>query len=685
MSAGEAMIGVDVGGTFTDLVAIRDGQIYTVKVATEPDRTENSVLQAAGEAGVSDAAVFNHASTHGLNAVITRRLPKIAFLTTLGHRDILDIGRGWRPVEGLTDPSWRRSFGDASRPLVPRYLRRGIRERRTADGGVLIPLDENQARAELAVLRRCAVEGVAICLLNAYVDGAHEQRLREIVREELGDIPVSVSSEVSPLAKEYARASTTVIDVLMQKIYGEYTEKLSTGLGELGFRGDLNYADCSAALIPAQVAMAHPFRIVFAGPAAGTVASAHLGELLSARNLLCADVGGTSCDISLVTHGRPYVETTFELEYDLVVNALSNEVSSIGAGGGSLVAVGVTGELQVGPGSAGADPGPACYGQGGTVPTTTDTCLLMGILDPDRFAGGRMKLDADLARRAFERLDSPLDLPQRIGHAFHIGVANIAEGLTNVAVRHGIDPRDYSLVAYGAAGPMLLPAALEQVHAAEVIVPPHPGLFSALGLVSSDLVFAESRSAYTILSPDSAEQVDQMYRSIEEQVRARLPEQHREMATLTRSFDGRLYGQTWETPFVPVPDGAITPDGIATMIADFHRSYEERSGNRFEFVPVQGVTFRVRAVVDAAKVEYPELPARDSGEPPLTGTPTIHYLTGEPLQAREYERESLRAGDRIAGPALIRERLSTTFLVPGQTATVGRIGELRIRQDGGQA
>jgi N-methylhydantoinase A len=685
MSAGRAMIGVDVGGTFTDLVAIRDGKIHAVKVATEPDRTENGVLRAAAEAGVSDADVFNHASTHGLNAIIMRRLPKIAFLTTLGHRDILDIGRGWRPVEGLTDPSWRRSFGDASRPLVPRYLRRGIRERRTADGGVLIPLDEDQARAELAVLRRCAVEGVAICLLNSYVDGAHEQRLREIVREELGDIPVAVSSEVSPLAKEYARASTTVVDVLMQKIYGEYTEKLSSGLGELGFRGDLNYADCSAALIPAHAAMAHPFRIVFAGPAAGTVASAHLGELLGARNLLCADVGGTSCDISLVTHGQPYVETTFELEYDLVVNALSNEVSSIGAGGGSLVTVGVTGELQVGPGSAGADPGPACYGQGGSVPTTTDTCLLMGILDPDRFAGGQMKLDPDLAHRAFERLDSPLDLPQRIGHAFHIGVANIAEGLTNVAVRHGIDPRDYSLVAYGAAGPMLLPAALEQVHAAEVIVPPHPGLFSALGLVSSDLVFAESRSAYTILSPECAEQVDQMYRSIEEQVRARLPERYREKATLSRSFDGRLYGQTWETPFVPVPDGSITADGIASMIADFHRIYEERSGNRFEFVPVQGVTFRVRAVVDAAKVEYPELPARDSGELPLIGTPTIHYLTGEPLQAREYERESLRAGDRIAGPALIRERLSTTFLVPGQTATVGRIGELRIRQDGGQA
>jgi N-methylhydantoinase A len=681
MSGGDALIGVDVGGTFTDLVAVRGGRIQVVKVPTEYGRTENAVLRAAAEAGVADAAVFNHASTHGLNAVITRRLPKVAFLTSLGHRDILDAGRGWRPVSGLTDPSWRRSFGDASRPLVPRYLRRGIRERLTADGSVLIPLDEDQARAELAVLRRCGVEGIAICLLNAYVDGSHEQRLRELVREELGDIPVSLSSEISPLAKEYARASTTVVDVLMHKIYGDYTERLSAGLSDLGFEGDLNYADCSAALVPATAAMAAPFRIVFAGPAAGTVATARLGELLGVENLLCADVGGTSLDISLVTHGEPYVNTTFELEYDLVVNALSIEVSSIGAGGGSLVTVGPTGDLRVGPGSAGSEPGPACYGRGGTAPATTDTCLLMGILDPDGFAGGRMKLDAEQSLRAFEALDSPLEVPQRISHAFHIGVSNVAEGLTNVAVRRGIDPRDYSLVAFGAAGPMLIPATLEQVHAAEVIVPPYPGLFSALGLVSSDLVFTESRSAYTILGPDVAEQVDAVFRSVEEQVRAQLPARYRDSASFARSFDGRLYGQTWETPFIPVPEGPIVPEAIQGMIEDFHRTYEERSGNRFEFVPVQAVTFRVRAVVDAAKVDYPEVPARESGEPPVSRTTTIRYLTDEPLSAHEYEREALRAGDRIPGPALIREPLSTTFLVPGQTATVGRIGELRIRQD----
>jgi N-methylhydantoinase A len=676
------MIGVDVGGTFTDLVAIRDGGIHVVKVPTEVGRTENGVLRGAAEIGVRDAAVFNHASTHGINAVITRNLPKVAFLTTAGHRDILDAGRGWRPVEGLTDPSWRRPFGDAARPLVPRYLRRGIRERRTADGGVLFPLDEDQARAELEVLRRCDVQGVAICLINAYVNGEHEVRLRELAREVLGDIPISISSEISPLAKEYARASTTVVNVFMQIIYGQYTQRLSAGLAELGFTGDLNFADCSAALVPSATAMDAPYRIVFAGPAAGTVASAHFGGMLGAANLLCADVGGTSCDISLVTDGAPYVETTFQLEYDLVVNALSNEISSIGAGGGSLVTVGPTGELQVGPGSAGADPGPACYGLGGTVPTTTDTCLLMGVVDPDGFAGGLMKLDPDRSRRAFEAIDSPLSFDQRVGYAFHIGVNNIAEGLVNVAVRHGVDPRDYSLMAYGAAGPMLLPAALELVHAAEVIVPPHPGLFSALGLVSSDLVFSESRSSYIMLGPDAAGPIDEIYRTLEERLRERLPAEHRAGATFARSFDGRLYGQTWETPFITVPDGTVTADVVQRMIGSFHDTYAERSGNRFEFVPVQGVIFRVRAVVDSAKVEFPRLPERPVGQTaPVRRTLQIRHLRPEVVEAPEYERSDLLAGDSIPGPAVIREPLSTTFLVPGQTASVGAHGELRIRQN----
>lgn len=671
------MIGVDVGGTFTDVVVIEDGQIKTVKVSTDVRNTHLGVLQGAEEAGAGQAQVFNHASTHGLNAVITRKLPKIGFLTTMGHRDILDIGSNYRPLTALTDASWRRPFGDASRPLVPRYLRRGIRERLTADGGTLIPFDEDQARQELAVFRRCGVQGVAICLINAYVNSHHEERLRELVRDELGDIPVSISSETSPLAKEWARASTTTIDVFMKLIYGEYTTKLGNGLRELGFEGSFNYANCAAQLVQADIAMEQPFEIVFAGPAAGTVASAHFGKLIDCGDLLCADVGGTSCDISMVSGGKPYVNTTFLLEHDLVVNALSIEVDSIGAGGGSLVTISPQGEILVGPGSAGADPGPACYGKGGNQPATTDTLVMMGVIDPSAFAGGRISLDPELSRQVFENLETPLALDQRIRYAFNIGVNNVAEGITNIAIKHGIDPRDYSLVAFGAAGPMLLPACLDLVHAREVIVPPHPGLFSALGLVSTDQVYGDSRSSYLMLDHTAAETVDKVYRQMEDDLKARFGDSDAEVE-FVRSMDARLAGQTWETPFVSVPTGDITPEKIDEMIENFHQVYESRAGNRFDGLPVQGVTYRVEAVIRADKVEYPKLRKGDGGVVAPESTFDLKYLQDEPVPAGRYQRESLRADDRIEGPAVIHEALSTTFMLPGQIATVGEYGELRI-------
>jgi N-methylhydantoinase A len=674
------MLGVDVGGTFTDVVAFRDGRIITAKVPTDTKSTERGVLEGAKGVGVEDSDVFNHASTAGLNAIITRRLPKVAFLTTEGHRDILDIGRTWRPLEAMTDPTWRRSFGDATAPLVPRYLRRGIQERMSAQGEEVIPLDEEQARAQLQVLKRCDVQGVAICLLNAYVDDRHERRLRELAFEELGeDVAVSISSEVSPLAKEYARASTTVVDVFMKIIYSSYARRLGSGLAELGFDGRLNFADCAAMLVASDYAMEAPFRIVFSGPAAGTVSGAHFGALIGDGNLLCADVGGTSCDISIVTDGQPFVQTEFELEHDLIVNALSNEISSIGAGGGSVVSISPAGELQVGPESAGADPGPACYGKGGTRPTMTDACLLMGILDPDRFAGGQMQLDVDLARQAFEALPTPIPVEQRAAQAYAMGLNNIAEGIVNIAIKHGVDPRDFSLLAYGAAGPMLLPATLDLVHCRRVIVPPHPGLFSALGLLSSDLVYADSRSAYTVLAPEAAESIDEVYASMEAGLRERLGAEAGDVR-FERSFDARLVGQTWDTPFIEVPGGTIDAAAIETMIANFHAAYEQRAGNRFEALPVQGVTYRVQAVVPVDKVAYADTESRNGTPLQPTRTIKLRDLDATEYDAAEYARGDLHAGDVIEGPAVIREELSTTRVGVGQVATVGTYGEIVIER-----
>jgi N-methylhydantoinase A len=666
------VLGVDVGGTFTDVVAIRDGRIEVTKVPTDPRDPAAPVVEGARRVGVEGQPIFNHASTMGLNAVLTRNLPKVAFLTTEGHRDILDRGRIWRPPAGQTDPSWRRPFGDVSRPLVPRYLRRGVTERLLADGSVLAPLDEDHARRQLAVLRRCRVEGVAICLLNAYVDDVHERRLRELTHEVLGeDVPVSISSEVSPLAKEYARASTTVIDVLMKLMFTRYAHRLDEELRAAGFEGQLNFADCAATLLPWDEALEKPFRIVFAGPAAGTMSSVRLGSALGERNLVCCDVGGTSTDISLVVDGQPFVDNTFELEHDLVINAHSTEISSVGAGGGSIVSISHAGDVLVGPASAGADPGPACYGRGGTRPTLTDACLLMGILDPDGFAGGELRLQPELALRAFEGLDTNLRIEQRIAFAYRLAVANVAEEVTNVAVRHGVDPRDFSLVAYGAAGPMLLPAALEAMHVRRVIVPPYPGLFSALGLLSTDLVYYDSRSAYVVLTQESASEIEAVFDEMEARLRARAGD-----GIVRRSFDGRLYGQNWETPFVEVPPGPIE---VGTLVERFHDAYERRYGNRFPYVPVQGVSYRVELVVPSAKLEF--TPAEPNGaQPPRPRTIEIRHFADEPLEAMELERAALPVGARIDGPAVIREDLATTFVCPGQVAVVGRFGELVIER-----
>jgi N-methylhydantoinase A len=672
------MLGVDVGGTFTDVVSVRDGRIEVTKVPSSPSDPAAPVVEGARRLGAAGHPVFNHASTMGLNAVLTRRLPKIAFLTTEGHRDMLDRGRVWRPLDAQTDPSWRRSFGDAARPLVPRYLRRGVVERILADGSVLIPLDEEQARRQLRVLARCNVEGIAICLVNSYVDHAHEERLRELVRGELGDVAVSISSETSPLAKEYARASTTVIDVVMKLLFTDYAHRLDRDLRDAGFEGELNFADCAATLLPWAEALEKPFRIVFAGPAAGTTSSTRLGEALGEANLLCCDVGGTSTDVSLVLDGKPFVNNTFELEHDLIINALSTEISSVGAGGGSIVSISPFGDVAVGPGSAGADPGPACYGRGGLAPTVTDACLLIGILDPEGFAGGELRLDPELARRAFESLDTSLRFEQRVSYAYRIAVANIAEEVTNVAVRHGVDPRDFTLVAYGAAGPMLLPAALELLHVKRLIVPPHPGLFSALGLLSTDLVYYDSRSAYVLLTPEAAPTVAAVFEEMERGLRERAGFGANGVE-VRRSFDGRLLGQSWETPFVSVPDGPITDGTIGDLVERFHAEYERRYGNRFDYVPVEGVSYRVELVAPAEKIEYAPSDttrARHGSRP--KGAIELRYLEDEPLVAGEHAREELAPGARVAGPAIVREALSTTFVCPGQTATVGRFGELRI-------
>ncbi|UNK46071.1 hydantoinase/oxoprolinase family protein [Arthrobacter sulfonylureivorans] len=673
------MFGVDVGGTFTDVVAVKDGKVQVTKVPSNPQDPQSAVLEGARRLGVADSAVFNHASTKGLNAILTRSLPKIGFLTTHGHRDMLDAGRGWRPFEGQLNPHWRRSFGDAKgRPLVPRYLRRGVAERILADGSVHQALELDDARRHLEVLKRCEVEAVAICLINSYVNPAHELQLRDLAREVLGEIPISISSETSPRSREYTRASTTVIDIMMKLMYEDYAHDINTGLQEQGFNGKLNFADCTASLVPWQEALRHPYRILFAGPAAGAASCVQLGKALQEPNLICADVGGTSTDVALIEAGETFTNDSFEVEFDMVISALSTDISSVGAGGGSIISISSTGDIQVGPESAGAYPGPACYGRGGTLPTVTDACALMGFLNPKDFAEGQIQLDLAPARKAFEDLDAPLSFEQRVSYAYRIAVHNIAEEVTNVAIRKGTDPREFSLVAYGSAGPMLLPALLEILQLKSIIVPPNPGLFSALGLLSTDTVFSDSRTKYLALAPDNAGEIREIFESMEQELIERTGADPSRVL-IQRSFDGRLYGQSWETPFVEVPAGPITAETLPGLIESFHQEYKRRNSLNFPAIPVQAVTFRVQLVVEAERFEYTASGAPNGGPAPEPATHRpISYFRGETVNAPVYDRASIGPGQSVLGPAIIEEELCTTVVLRGQQATAGRFGELRL-------
>lgn len=675
---GRRLIGVDVGGTFTDVVAVDGTRLIATKVPTDVASSDRSVLAGAKAVDVGRARAFNFASTAGINAIITRNLPKIAFLTTMGHRDILDKGNLWRPFEALTDASWRRTYSDSSRPLVPRYLRRGIVERVSSKGDIVIALDREQAAHELDRARRCGVEGIAICLLHSWVNADHELALREMVTAVFGEeFPCSISSAVAPIAKEYRRASTTVIDLFMKLKYEAYNRRLEIGLNELGFEGELNYADCAAMLLPASYAMERPSRLVVGGPAAGTAASAYFGETIGERNLLCIDVGGTSCDISIVIDGRPWVNDEFQIEWDLVVAALSTEVVTIGAGGGSVVTIGRAGEVLVGPDSAGADPGPAAYGKGGKRPTITDAALLVGILAPGEFLGGQVPLHPRLAWEAFERLESPLTMSERIRYAWLIGLNNVAEGLLDITIRHGVDPRDFVLMAYGAAGPMMLPSLLDLVPAKGVIVPPEPGGFSALGLVSSDRVFTQSCASYGVLDDDMAPRISRLFEEMEAELLER-SDAARESVRIVRTFDGRLLRQGWEIPFILAPSGTIRGDQIREMIANFHEQYFVRNGHRFDRLPVEGVTYRVQVIVSSEKVVYATAAKRIDPDSPKHDSVMLHHLYGSDRAASEYSRQDLALADAINGPAIIREERSTTFVPAGRRATVGEYAELRI-------
>jgi N-methylhydantoinase A len=578
-----------------------------------------------------------------------------------------------RPMNNQTDARWHRPFGDAARPLVRRYLRRGIHERILATGEVLIGLDESQARGELEVLKRCGIQGLAICLINSFVNPAHEQRLLVLAGEVFGPkFPVSASFQVGPRAKEYPRASTTVIDVMMKLIYDDYAHLLDAQLRASGFTGQLNFADCTAALIPWREAITAPHRILFAGPAAGTAACCGLGAAIGDGNLIGCDVGGTSTDVTVIVAGAPFINDSFEIEHDLLVNTLATEVASVGAGGGSIVSVSPSGDLRVGPHSAGATPGPACYGQGGRQPTVTDANLVLGYLNPKGLLGGRLPLDLEKARDAIKSIADPLGISvERAAYGmFTIVNSNMVNGIRRVSVERGYDPRDFVLVGAGGATAAHITALAGEMGIDTVILPKLASGLCAFGQIISDVKYNYMATSPLRLEGKAYATINELFDQIETQgVKHLIADGFAKSAIrIERSLDMRYVGQVHECT-VEIGTYANDAKALEKVKDAFHKRHEElytysEPHNAVEVVNIESTLY--------GHVEKPQPPRVKKGAPPAKAIvgrrKAIFAADGKLVNTPIYDGSRLGAGATIKGPAIIEEVTTTIVIEPRWTA-----------------
>lgn len=673
-------IAVDVGGTFTDVMLWdpRGARLVAAKTLTTPGDRALGVMQgirmalAAAGARADQVGEVVHGSTTGTNALIERSGARVGLLTTEGFRDVLEIGRIMRPAAGLYDFSV-----DSPVPLVPRHLRLTARERLDASGRVLVPLDEAGVIAAGEGFAAAGVEAIAVCFLFSFLDGEHEERAAAILAQRLPGVPISLSSRVCPEIREYERSSTTVMDAYLTPVMSAYLDSLRRRVGALLGPVRISVIQANGGSTSIGSAMKKAVSTVNSGPAGGVVAAAYYGREHGRERLVSVDMGGTSFDIGLVEGGVPNVTTEGSFQ-DLPVRIPIIDLHIIGAGGGSIAWLDPGGALNVGPRSAGAEPGPACYARGGTAATVTDANLVLGRLAPEYFNGGRMRLDVDAARRAVDALarGTGLGLEETALGIVRVVNANMVKGIATVTIQRGIDVRDYSLLSFGGAGGVHAVELARALGMREALIPPLPGTFSALGLLVSDV-----RHDYVAtlggVRADRADLValEAHYCRMEREALAELEDQGFERARidLVRSADLKVAGQTYELSLPLAGSGALDERSIANLIDSFSRLYRSRYAFFFEGEPIEIVNLRV-----AALGRNPPLalecfePAGASPEPARKGERPV-YFDGLSFAATAlYERGRLRPGNIVAGPALVEEETSSVLVPPGTQARVLR-------------
>jgi N-methylhydantoinase A len=665
-------LGIDVGGTFTDLVLINDqtGRIHYTKTSSTPEDLARAVLtgldeilaQAQAEPGDLDYVV--HGTTIGTNALIERKGAKVGLITTSGFRDVLEIARIERPDTGLYDMTV-----DLPDPLVPRYLRLEVEERVAADGAILRELKQESVEAALELFAQEGVAAIAVCLLFSFRNPEHERVIKQICRSKLPAIPVTISSEIAPEFREYERTSTTVINAYLLPITRAYIDKLASELQGTYGLSDLRIMQASGGAMTAETAKTHAAQMINSGPAGGALASALFGQLAGEDKLVGVDMGGTSFDVSLIVDGKPRLKSEGEFE-GFPVKVPMIDVEGIGAGGGSIAWVDTGGALNVGPQSAGAQPGPACYGRGGELPTVTDANLVLGRLNPDYFLGAEMQLHSELAQEAIRRhVAEPLNLPVEEAAVGIIRVvnANMVRGITVNSTQKGYDLRDFSLLAFGGAGPLHAVELAQDLGMQRIIIPPFCSVFSAFGAVASDIRHDYVKTVAWSGAEMTPEALQAGFAQLEFEASALLAKEEvpKNRIQLQRSADIRYEGQSYELTIPLSETGVLRDADVDKLISDFHDWHQRIYAYSDPSEKLELISLRL-----AAKGSVPELklgsPEKEVATSPTPKSQRQVFFPGHgQLTTEVFERNQLLTGQTIEGPSLIEERTSTTVVPPG--------------------